>query len=126
MKPLRRIREDESGVASTVGTIMALLVFLTFLSLIVNQYVPVWMKDSEAAHMAGAFGQFGSFKGNVDLQMLAAQMAHDSGNHFIPITTFTPITLGVDGIPIFDRTNGASPRPSARSWRSSCSSRSSA
>jgi len=31
MKPLRRIRQDESGVASTVGTIMALLVFLTFI-----------------------------------------------------------------------------------------------
>src|SRR5437867_83519 len=101
MKPLRRIREDESGVASTVGTIMALLVFLTFMSLIVNQYVPVWMKDSEAAHMAGAFGQFGSFKGAVDLQMLASQMTQNAGLHYVPITTFTPVTLGVDGVPIF-------------------------
>ncbi|HYM39678.1 MAG TPA: hypothetical protein VEY12_05985, partial [Thermoplasmata archaeon] len=53
----RDLRRDERGVASTVGTIMALLVFLTFLSLIVNQYVPVWMKDSEAAHMDSAVGQ---------------------------------------------------------------------
>lgn len=101
MKPLRRIREDESGVASTVGTIMALLVFLTFISLIVNQYVPVWMKDSEASHVGNAFGQIGSFKGSVDLQMLAAQMAHDAGVEYIPIASFTPVTLGVDGIPIF-------------------------
>ncbi len=101
VKPLRRLREDESGVASTVGTIMALLVFLTFLSLIVNQYVPVWMKDTEASHMTGAFGQFGTFKGSIDLQMLAALMAQNAGVHFIPITTFSPVTLGVDGIPIF-------------------------
>jgi hypothetical protein len=101
MKRMRRLREDESGVASTVGTIMALLVFLTFMSMIVNQYVPVWMKDSEAAHMSGAFGQFGTFKGSLDLQMLAAVTAQISGVHYIPITTFSAITLGLDGIPIF-------------------------
>src|SRR3989441_4204725 len=101
MKRHRRIRRDESGVASTVGTIMALLVFLTFISLIVNQYVPVWMKDSEASHMGNAFGQFGAFKGSVDLQMLAAQMAANAGVDYIPISSFTPVTLGVDGIPIF-------------------------
>ena len=101
VKPLSRLRVDESGVASTVGTIMALLVFLTFLSLIVNQYVPVWMKDTEASHMSGAFGQFGTFKGSVDLQMLAALMAQNAGVHYIPITTFSPVTLGVDGVPIF-------------------------
>jgi len=101
MKRVRRLREDESGVASTVGTIMALLVFLTFMNLIVGQYVPVWMKDSEASHMSGAFGQMGTFKGNVDLQMLAALMAQNAGVHHVPITTFSPVTLGVDGIPIF-------------------------
>jgi len=101
MKPLRRIRQDESGVASTVGTIMALLVFLTFISLIVNQYVPVWMKDSEASHMGNAFGQFGALKGNVDLQMLAAQMASSAQLEYIPISSFTPVTLGVEGVPIF-------------------------
>jgi len=107
MKRRRMIREDESGVASTVGTIMALLVFLTFISLIVNQYVPVWMKDSEASHMGNAFGQFGAFKGSIDLQMLAAQMAASAGVDFIPIASFTPVTMGVDGIPIFTSpTNG--------------------
>lgn len=97
----RHLRTDREAVASTVGTIMALLVFLTFLSLIVNQYVPVWMKDAEAAHMNGAFGQFGEFKGDVDLQMLAAQIATSAGVHYQPITTFSPVTLGVDGVPIF-------------------------
>lgn len=92
---------DDRGVASTVGTIMALLVFLTFLSLIVNQYVPVWMKDSEAAHMNSVLGQFGAFKGDVDLQILAAQMALFANRHYVPVTAFSPVSLGVDGIPIF-------------------------
>src|SRR3989440_1427828 len=98
---IRDIRGDERGVASTVGTIMALLVFLTFLSLIVNQYVPVWMKDSEASHMNGALGQFGGIKGAIDLQILAAQAAKISGTHYIPVTSSSAVSLGVDGVPIF-------------------------
>ena len=98
---VRPIRRDDRGVASTVGTIMAILVFLTFLSLIVNQYVPVWMKDSEAAHMNAAVGQFGGFKGTIDLQVLAAQVAQQVGLHYIPVTSSTPVTLGLDGVPIF-------------------------
>lgn len=98
---IRDIRRDEEGVASTVGTIMALLVFLTFLSLIVNQYVPVWMKDSEASHMNGALGQFGGIKGSIDLQVLAAQAAQISGAHYIPVTASSAVSIGVDGVPIF-------------------------
>ena len=80
---------------------MALLVFLTFLSLIVNQYVPVWMKDSEAAHMSVALGQFSDFKSSVDLQMLSIRAAQLSRTHHIPLASFTPIQLGIDGVPIF-------------------------
>ena len=98
---IRELRRDERGVASTVGTIMSLLVFLTFLSLIVNQYVPVWMKDSEAAHMNSALGQFGSLKGAIDLQIISAQMAQTAGTPFLPTPTSTAVTLGVDGFPIF-------------------------
>src|SRR6266571_1814844 len=98
---IRELRSDERGVASTVGTIMALLVFLTFLSLIVNQYVPVWMKDSEAAHMNTALGNFGSLKGAIDLQVLAAQAARNAGAFYIPTTASAAIGLGVDGVPIF-------------------------
>ena len=97
----RELRRDERGVASTVGTIMALLVFLTFLSLIVNQYVPVWMKDSEASHMDGSVGQFANLKGAIDFQVLGAIMAQNAGTVFVPSTTSTPVTLGLDGVPIF-------------------------
>src|SRR6266540_4214655 len=92
---IRELRSDERGVASTVGTIMALLVFLTFLSLIVNQYVPVWMKDSEAAHMNTALGNFGSLKGAIDLQVLAAQAARNAGAFYIPTTASAAIDLDV-------------------------------
>ena len=114
----RDLRRDERGVASTVGTIMALLVFLTFLSLIVNQYVPVWMKDSEASHMNSAVGQFADIKGAIDFQVLGALMAHNAGAIFIPSTTSTSVTLGVDGVPIFSGpTNGVlSSHPDAGSW----------
>ncbi len=80
---------------------MALLVFLTFLSVIVNQYVPVWMKDTEASHMNAAFGQLASMKSGLDLQILAAMAAQQSGTFYVPVTLFTPVTLGVDGVPIF-------------------------
>jgi hypothetical protein len=102
----RDLRRDERGVASTVGTIMALLVFLTFLSLIVNQYVPVWMKDSEAAHMDGAVGQFADLKSAIDFEALGALMAQNSGAIFVPATTSTAVTLGVDGVPIFSAPSG--------------------
>jgi hypothetical protein len=98
---IQRLRGDETGVASTVGTIMALLVFLTFLSLIVNQYVPVWMKDTEAAHMDAALGQFGAIKSAVDFQALGAQLAQSQGTPYVPGTSSSAVTLGLDGFPIF-------------------------
>ena len=96
-----KLKWDDEGVASTVGTIMALLVFLTFMSMIVNSYVPVWMKDSESSHMNVAYGQFGSMKQGIDTQILYAHFAEVAGEPFTATTTFSPITLGVDGIPIF-------------------------
>lgn len=104
----RDLRRDERGVASTVGTIMALLVFLTFLSLIVNQYVPVWMKDSEASHMDTAVGQFADLKSAIDFEALGALMAQNAGTIFVPSTTSTSVTLGVDGVPIFSSPSAGS------------------
>ncbi len=99
----RDLRRDERGVASTVGTIMALLVFLTFLSLIVNQYVPVWMKDSEGAHMDTVVGQFADVKGAIDFQVLGLLLGQNAGGGavFVPSPAATSVTLGVDGVPIF-------------------------
>lgn len=98
---IHAVRSDDEGVASTLGTTMALLVFLTFLSLIVNQYVPAWMQESEAAHTNSVVGQFGALKGAIDLQILAAHSAENARQIYLPVTAATAVTLGVDGVPIF-------------------------
>ena len=56
---------NNEGVASTVGTIMALMVFLAFLSMFTSQYVPVWMEENEASHMNVVYSQFANLKQSV-------------------------------------------------------------
>lgn len=92
----RFLKKDKEGVASTVGTIMALLVFLTFLSMFTNSYVPVWMQDNERAHMDEVVNQFGDLKGKIDNLIIAAQVTGSTSIHM-----YSPITLGAQGVPIF-------------------------
>lgn len=89
-------RWDDEGVAATVGTIMALLVFLTFFGMFTNQFVPVWMSDNESEHMAQVTQQFTAFKSQIDITI------SNSANSLIaPAPIFVPITLSSDGIPVF-------------------------
>lgn len=90
------IRKDREGVASTVGTIMALLVFLTFLTLFTNTYIPIWMKENERNHMDVVLNQFGDLKGKVDSLVVNAQVTGRP-----TINMYQPITLGSDGVPVF-------------------------
>jgi hypothetical protein len=89
-------KRDEEGVASTVGTIMALLVFLTFLTLFTNSYVPVWMIDNERSHMNQAMDQFGGVKGKVDDLVVMAEVTGRTD-----LNMYGPVTLGANGIPVF-------------------------
>jgi hypothetical protein len=95
-KVRRRQRWGEDGVASTVGTIMALMVFMAFLSMFTSQYVPVWMEENEASHMSNAYGQFAALKQAIDMQILAGTI---QGTY--PVEMFSPIKLGAEGIPMF-------------------------
>ncbi len=88
----RSVEESEEGVATTVGTIMALLVFLSLLSLITQQYVPVWMEDNEAYHMEDVKGQFAEMKGGIDSLILNDQMGYPR---------YSSVRLGAEGIPLF-------------------------
>lgn len=88
---MRGFRKEE-GVASVVGTIMALMVFLAFISLFTTQYVPVWMTDNEANHMATVLNQFGSIKQSIDT--LIATENRD-------ISMYNTVTLGSGGVPVF-------------------------
>ncbi len=87
---------NDEGVASTVGTIMALMVFLSFLSLMTNSYVPVWMEDNESNHVNTVENQFGTLKWSVDNQILGAQITGHSD-----VVMYTPITLSAAGVPVF-------------------------
>jgi len=92
---LKRDR-DERGVASAVGTIMALLVFLTFLTLFTNSYIPIWMVDNERNHMNTVMNQFGEMKGKVDMLTINAGISGSAD-----LNMYQPIDLGADGVPVF-------------------------
>lgn len=88
----RKLSESDEGVATTVGTIMALLVFLSLLSLITQQYIPVWMKDKEAYHVDEVMGQFTQIKGTVDTLVI---------NEHTDYSMYSTVTLGSEGVPLF-------------------------
>lgn len=87
---------DNEGVASTVGTIMALMVFLAFLSMFTSQYVPVWMEENEATHMDIVYGQFANLKQSADIQIQAGLILGSS-----QVQIYSPVKLGANGIPMF-------------------------
>jgi hypothetical protein len=95
------IKEDRDGVASTIGTIMALLVFLTVISMFTNTYIPVWMKENERDHMDEVLGQFGDMKGKIDTLIVNAQVTQRP-----TIDMFQPVKLGSDSVPVFTSPTG--------------------
>lgn len=88
--------DNEEGVAATVGTIMALLVFLTFFGIFTNQFVPVWMSDNESSHMSTVIQQFTTLKSSVDIAIV-----NYANSLVAPAAIFVPVTLSASGIPIF-------------------------
>lgn len=92
----RFLRQDREGVASTIGTIMALLVFLSLMALITNSYVPAWMMDNEREHMNQVIDQFGGLKGKVDGMVVQWTIR---GSPSGPM--YAPISLGSSGVPLF-------------------------
>jgi len=71
------------------------MVFLTFLGMFTNQYVPIWMKDNENKHMTQVIGELSSLKSSVDMQILASNAMVASA----PI--YSPIQLHAEGVPVF-------------------------
>lgn len=88
----KSLQKSDEGVATTVGTIMALLVFLSILSLITQQYVPVWMEDKEAYHMDEVMGDFSDLKGKIDNLIM---------NSYTDYPMYSSFRLGSEGIPLF-------------------------
>jgi len=106
-KIVRKMKWDNEGVASTIGTIMALMIFLSILSMFTNQYVPVWMEDNEAEHMNIVFNQFGNMKAAIDNQILFARIAELTSSHYAAIPNYNPITLGSGCVPVLASPTGS-------------------
>lgn len=88
--------DNDDGVAATVGTIMALLVFLAFMGIFTNQFVPVWMSDNESSHMSVVIEQFINLKSSIDLSI-----SNYPNSLVAPSPTYVPVTLSSAGIPVF-------------------------
>jgi len=108
------MRKDRRGVASTIGTIMALMVFIAFLTLMTNSFVPAWMMDNERDHMNQVSEQFTGLKGDVS-DLLTVKMvtkaATLTGANNLPsgdsVGRTTSIMLGSEGVPIFAVATGS-------------------
>jgi len=90
-RKLTRFVKDEEGIASTVGTIMTIMVFVLVLSFYTAYYVPAYMKDVESQHMVEVSNDFMTLKSTVDLQVMKDDRS---------IVMYTPIKLGSDRIPV--------------------------
>jgi hypothetical protein len=109
----RYLMKDKEGVASVVGTIMALLIFLTFMSIFVSTYIPIWMKDNERSHMNTVLSEYGDLKGKVDnlvaytstIQMYQSMV---TGSIISTQSTkmYQSFDLGAQGVPIFASQTG--------------------
>jgi hypothetical protein len=93
-KRLKRFGRDREGVASVVGTIMALMVFLAFLSLFINQWVPVMINDNEAQHMTQVINQFGQLKQAIDSLVVNWPKSE-------AFNMYTAVTMNSPGVPLF-------------------------
>jgi hypothetical protein len=92
MKSLISLRKSKDGQASAVGTMLAVVVVLTLLSVVTLYYVPEWMKEKEANHMSTVLGEFGDLKKNIDSQIINGDTSVEASSLFV---------LGTEGIPIF-------------------------
>jgi hypothetical protein len=85
-------RRREEGVASSLGTMLAILVLLAIVTMITTSWAPQWTKGKESEHMRVVESQFSSLKALMDQVALAGTMN---------TVVSTPITLGSGGVPLF-------------------------
>lgn len=93
--PSRRTK-DREGVASVVGTILALLVFLSLLGIFMNHYVPSMMAGNEHHHDSLVVTQISNLKQSIDSMMI--YYINSQSN---TLSSFNPVTLGSAGVPMF-------------------------
>jgi len=75
---------------------MALMVFLTIITMFTNTYIPIWMKENEKTHMDEVLTQFSEMKSKVDVLIVNAQVTQRP-----TIDMYQPVTLGSKAVPVF-------------------------
>ncbi len=90
---MRRVilRGREEAVASSLGTMLAILVLLAILTMVTTSWAPEWTKSKESEHLRAVEAQFSSLKALMDQLALSGT----TGN-----IVSTPITLGSEGVPL--------------------------
>lgn len=89
-------KQDKEGVASVVGTILALIVFLSLLGIFTNHYVPSIMTGNERQHDNSVISQLSQLKQSID-----ELMVYYSGSHSNTLSSYSSVTLGSGGVPMF-------------------------
>ena len=89
---MNKLFYKDSGVASVIGTLFALLLIVTLISAFMTQYVPVYMKTNEAQHDSQIIYSLSQMKTFIDLLV-----ATDQVNYSLSVN----VPMGAPGIPIF-------------------------
>ena len=84
--------EKEEGIASTVGTLFALMIFTSLLTMFATQYIPVYMKTAEADHDMEVLQQFTYLRSLLDSLIITENV---NGSVYVPIK------LGSSNVPVF-------------------------
>lgn len=85
-------RRSEEGVASSIGTMLAILVILALLTMVTTSWAPEWTKSKESEHLRVVESQFSSLKALLDQLGLTGDT---------DTVVSTPLTLGSEGVPLF-------------------------
>jgi hypothetical protein len=85
-------RRAEDAVASSIGTMLAILVILALLTMVTTGWAPEWTKAKESEHMRMVESQFSNLKALMDQLSLSANT---------DTVVSTPLTLGSEGVPLF-------------------------
>ena len=86
------LKRRKEGQASVIGTIMAIMIMLSFLSLLTTQYVPITMTEYEAQHMNQVLSEFYNLRQNIDNLIISEQTS---------MGMFSTVTLGTSNVPVF-------------------------
>jgi hypothetical protein len=85
-------QKKEEGIAAVIGTLFALMIMTSLLTMFMTQYVPVYTKAIESEHNRNVLGQFSYMRSLIDTLILTNNVNY---------TAYVTLTLGVEGIPIF-------------------------